>query len=167
MSIEEHPGVEIEAIASGVPEAQGEAAPLDAEQHIAKLLRKQKRKRELDKEVAIAVGYSVSYLKELDVYFLVRPRMSMMIALGGLATIHGQGPKQRLPGRYMHLIGRTAEDAWDWVPHFTTNPIHYEALCLHVQRSLHLKPSCTRTAAIKGCQDIIKQMRARSGRKSP
>ncbi|ARR10750.1 hypothetical protein [Paenibacillus bovis] len=89
--------------------------------------------RRLDKHIARTVGYQVEWLSDPGFYILIRPHSIPSVPQGGLYTVHGPGPQKQIINPFRSCIALTEEEAWDWVPCFSTNREHLHALLLHMK----------------------------------
>lgn len=96
--------------------------------------------RAWDKYIAYHLGYRVSKLEGTALYVLHKPHRR---ALSGLSELKGPGPVARVPSKNERTVAYTQEDAWEWVPCFSTNEQHAQELRAHFLLVLeHSIPAC-------------------------
>lgn len=84
--------------------------------------------RELDKKMAKAIGCYVMQVQGTHYFCLMKPHRRTL----ALGSLRGDGPERLVPGKATRSISLNENDAWEWVPHFTTNQAHTDELSNHM-----------------------------------
>lgn len=84
--------------------------------------------RNLDKKMAQAMGYYVMKVEGTHYFCLMKPHRRTT----ALGSLRGDGPKSLVPRKATRSSSLNENDAWEWVPHFTTNQKHSDELSNHM-----------------------------------
>ena len=113
--------------------------------------------RVLDIELAKKINYHVLPDKgsAAQHFYLIPPYKAFG---GGLSSVHGTGPAYRSDKPIKRWMGYSAEEAWEWVPDFISNPEHFIELVMFMKIAYKLEPLRFKAPPIETVSYYLQQL---------